>query len=72
MDAIIQTNPNVYFSQFFQDAMVGIMTVDFFILYLWTMVLAKSRYQAWWLSLIPMIGFGLLILFEDKLVKPVR
>jgi hypothetical protein len=72
MDAIIQTNPSVYFSQFFQDAMVGIMTVDFFILYLWTMVLAKSRYQAWWLSLIPMIGFGLLILFEDKLVKPVR
>ena len=72
MDAIIQTNPNVYFLQFFQDVMVGIMTVDFFILYLWTMVLAKSRYQAWWLALIPMIGFGLLILFEDKLLKPSR
>jgi hypothetical protein len=72
IDAMINTNPSNYFSQFFQDAMVGIMTVDFFILYLWTLVLAKSRYQAWWLALIPMIGFGLLILFEDKLVKPSR
>jgi hypothetical protein len=72
IDAVIQTNPSVYFSQFFQDSMVGIMTVDFFILYLWSLLLTKSRYQAWWLALIPMIGFGLLILFEDKLVKPVR
>jgi hypothetical protein len=72
MDAIIQTNPSVYFSHFFQDALVGIMTVDFFILYGWSLVLAKSRYQTWWLAFIPMIGFGLLILFEDKLVKPSR
>lgn len=72
LDAILFTNPSLYFSQFFQDAMVGIMTIDFFILYLWSMALAKSRYQAWWLALIPMIGFGLLILFEDKLIKPVR
>jgi len=72
LNAIIYSNPSVYFSHFFQDAMVGIMTVDFFILYVWSIVLAKSRYQAWWLALIPMIGFGLLILFEDKLIKPVR
>lgn len=72
MDAIINSNPSIYFSQFFQDAMVGIMTVDFFILYLWSLVLATSRYQTWWPALIPMIGFGFLILFEDKLVKPVH
>jgi hypothetical protein len=72
IDAIINTNPSIYFSHFFHDAMVGIMTVDFLILYGWSLVLAKSRYQAWWLSLIPMIGFGLLILFEDKLLKPSR
>jgi hypothetical protein len=72
IDAIINTNPSVYFSHFFHDAMVGIMTVDFLILYGWSVVLAKSRYQAWWLALIPIIGFGLLILFEDKLLKPSR
>ena len=72
IDAMIQTNPSVYFSQFFQDALVGIMTVDFFILYVWSLVLAKSLYQTWWLAFIPMIGFGLLILFNDKLVNPSR
>ena len=71
IDALVNTNPSFYFSQFFQDALVGIMTIDFLILYGWSVVLAKSRYQSWWLALVPMVGFGLLILFENKLVKPI-
>jgi hypothetical protein len=72
MDALLHTNPSFYLSQFFQDALVGIMTIDFLIFYAWSLVLAKSRYSTWWLAFIPMIGFGLLILFEDKLIKPSR
>jgi hypothetical protein len=71
IDALINTNPSFYFSQFFQDALVGIMTIDFLILYGWSLVLAKSRYQPWWLALVPMVGFGLLILLENKVSKPI-
>lgn len=48
------------------------MTIDFLILYTWSVILAKSRYHHWSLALIPMVGFGLLILFEDRSLKPIR
>jgi hypothetical protein len=70
-DALINTDSSYYFSNFFQDSLVGIMTIDFLVLYLWSLVIAQSRYQSWWLAFIPMVGFGLLILFENKFTKPI-
>ncbi len=68
--AVIQGNPQIYFSQFFNDSLVGIMTVDWFALYALTVVIAFSRYKPYaWVSLIPIIGFGCLLVF-DNLCKP--
>jgi hypothetical protein len=72
INAVFITNSTTYFSLFFQDALVGVMTIDFLILYIWSILLASSRYRLWWLSFLPMVGFGLLLLIEDNAVKPVR
>jgi hypothetical protein len=72
VNAVILIHSTTYFSLIFQDALVGIMTIDFLVLFIWSIVLSKSRYQLWWLSFLPMVGFGLLLLIEDNAVKPVR
>jgi hypothetical protein len=72
VNAVILIQSTNYFSLIFQDALVGIMTIDFLVLFIWSIALSKSRYRLWWLSFLPMVGFGLLVLIEDKTVKPVR
>lgn len=55
-------HPMTYFSLFFSDALVGIMTVDFLILWIWSIFLAKHHYRQWYWAFIPMIGFAGLML----------
>lgn len=64
------SDPSLYFSLFFSDALVGIMTVDFLVLYLWTIILARKNYASWWVSFLPMIGFGMLMLTNQKRLSP--
>jgi hypothetical protein len=59
-------DPRTYFSLFFIDSLVGIMTVDFLVLYGWTILLAKRNYPHWWVSFLPMIGFGILMLWHHQ------
>ncbi len=54
--------PSAYFELFFEDALVGIMTIDFLVLYAWSILLAKHHFQTWYWSWIPMIGFAGLML----------
>ena len=63
---IFFSDPSLYFSLFFSDGLVGIMTVDFLVLYVWTIILAKQNYASWWLSFLPMIGFGILMLWHHQ------
>jgi hypothetical protein len=72
VNAVILIHSTTYFSLFFVDALVGIMTIDFLVLFIWSIVLSKSRYRFWWLSFLPMVGFGLLLLIEGNAVKPGR
>ena len=57
--------PELYFSVYFADSLVGIMTVDFLILYVWSVYLAKQRFHHWYIAFVPMIGYGLSIMLFD-------
>ena len=63
--AFWQGNPNQYFQLFMQDSLVGIMTIDFLVLYLWSLYRSKQLFRYWYLSFIPMVGFGLLMLLHQ-------
>jgi hypothetical protein len=63
-------NPITYFSLFFSDALVGIMTVDFLILWIWSILLAKHHYRQWFWAFIPMIGFAGLMLLATIHIHP--
>jgi len=68
--AFIQGNPSVYFEQFFRDSLVGIMTIDWLAIYGLTIVIAFHRHpRYWWINLLPIIGFGGLLILEN-LRKP--
>ena len=55
----------VYFNQFFTDVFIGIMTVDFLVLYGLSILRSRDYSSRWgWLSLIPLFGFSLTYLFE--------
>ncbi|MGA0875782.1 MAG: hypothetical protein ACO3QN_02180 [Bacilli bacterium] len=58
--------PQVYLEAFFTDPMVGIMLIDFFVLYTWSIIRAYQRYHYWYVSFIPMVGFGMLMLGSDR------
>jgi hypothetical protein len=60
-----QGNPISYVSLFFSDALVGIMTIDFFVLYIWSVVRAYQRSRRWYWSLFPIIGFGLVLFLKQ-------
>jgi hypothetical protein len=62
--------PSAYFELFFEDALVGIMTIDFLVLYAWSILLAKHHYQAWYWAWIPMIGFAGLMLIARVRIHP--
>lgn len=59
-------NPELYFNQFLDDALVGIMTVDFFVLYGWSILRSKQLFKSWYVAFIPMIGYGLLMLWNQR------
>ena len=64
--AFILGQPNVYFSLFFEDALVGIMTVDALVLYAWTIIRAKSMSPYWYWSFFPVIGFGIVLWLANR------
>jgi hypothetical protein len=41
------------------------MTMDFLVLYLWSLYRSKQLFRYWYLSFIPMVGFGLLMLLHQ-------
>jgi hypothetical protein len=68
--AFIHGNPSLYFSKFFSDSLVGIMTIDWLAIYGLTIVLSVHRHKQYgWISVIPIIGFGYLLILEN-LRKP--
>jgi hypothetical protein len=64
--AFILGQPSVYFQLFFQDALVGIMTVDALILYAWTILRAKTISPYWYWSFFPVIGFGIVLWLANR------
>jgi hypothetical protein len=52
-----------YLGLFFADSLVGIMTMDFFVLYVWTIIRSTQISSRWWLSFLPIIGFGFVLIF---------
>lgn len=69
MQAFSQGNPHLFFSEFLDDALVGIMTIDFLVLYGWSIYRSNQLFQHWYLAMVPMIGFGLLMLLNKR--KPI-
>ena len=65
LQAFIQGQPSLFFNQFFQDSLVGIMTIDFMVLYGWSIYRSKQLFPQWYVAFIPIIGFGLLMLFNQ-------
>lgn len=65
LQGFIQGQPSLFFNQFFQDSLVGIMTVDFLVLYGWSIYRSKQLFPQWYVAFIPIIGFGLLMLFNQ-------
>jgi hypothetical protein len=63
---LISTMGNtVYFDQFFTDVFIGIMTVDFLVLYGLSILRSRDYSTRWgWLSVIPLFGFSLAYLLE--------
>lgn len=59
-------NPVLYVQQFLSDSLVGIMTVDFLVLYAWSIYRSKQLFRNWYLASIPIIGFGLLMLLNQR------
>lgn len=66
MLGFLNGQPQVYLEAFFSDPMVGIMLVDFFILYTWSIIRAYQQYQDWYVSFIPMLGFGMVMLRSKR------
>jgi hypothetical protein len=66
LQAFLQGNPSQFFSQFFQDSLVGIMTIDFLVLYGWSIYRSKQLFPQWYVAFIPIIGFGLLMLLNHS------
>ncbi|MEY3609891.1 MAG: hypothetical protein RLZZ264_412, partial [Bacillota bacterium] len=64
MQAFLQGHPSLFFNQFFQDSLVGIMTIDFLVLYGWSIYRSKQLFTQWYIAFIPIIGFGLLMLLN--------
>lgn len=63
-------NPQVYMAAFFADPMVGIMLIDFLILYTWSILRAYQQYKDWYISFIPFLGFGILMLRSNRRQQP--
>ncbi len=61
-----QGDPSLYFRHFFQDSLIGIMTVDFLVLYVWSIYRAKQLFDHWKLAFVPIIGFGILMLLDQR------
>jgi len=59
-------NPVLYVRLFLSDSLVGIMTVDFLVLYVWSIYRSKQLFRNWYLASIPVIGFGLLMLLNQR------
>jgi hypothetical protein len=72
ISGILQITNSPYFTMFFSDSLVGIMTVDFLVLYIFSVYRAKQLSRAWYWSLLPIIGFGLVLLMtvNQPLTKP--
>jgi len=66
LQAFILGQPSVYFRLFFQDALVGIMTVDALVLYGWTIIRAKTISPYWYWSFFPVIGFGVVLWLTNR------
>ncbi|PKK94200.1 MAG: hypothetical protein CVV61_00710 [Tenericutes bacterium HGW-Tenericutes-6] len=54
---------NIYIESFKNDAFVHIMTIDFFFLYIHSIILSKKCSKYWYISFIPFVGFSY-ILYE--------
>jgi hypothetical protein len=50
---------NLYLQGLLNDALVGMMTIEVIVLYLWTILRAKTISPPSYVSLLPVIGFGL-------------
>lgn len=53
---------------FYSDSLIHIMTIDFFILYAMSVVVAKKRFKRWPIAFIPVVGaFGLLSFSNEEI-----
>ncbi len=66
IQAFWQGNAYLYFRVFFQDSLVGIMTIDFLVLYIWSIYRSRQLFRPWYLAFVPMVGFGLLMLLNQR------
>lgn len=70
MNGILSNTGGDYFQEFFSDSLVGIMTVDFLVLYGWSIVRSKQISTYWWLSFLPMLGFGIVLILGQPRRQP--
>ncbi|MEY3431105.1 MAG: hypothetical protein RIS53_3 [Bacillota bacterium] len=66
IQGFLQGNATLYFRAFFEDALVGIMTMDFLVLYAWSIYRSRQLFRTWYLAFIPMVGFGWLMLWNQR------
>lgn len=66
MSGLLFGNASLYFQQFFHDPMVGIMVIDFLVLYVWSIRRSYQLFKHWYVSFLPMIGFGILYLLDYR------
>lgn len=64
-------NPTAYLQAWTTDTLVGIMAVDFIVLYGWSIIRSRSLSTSWLWSFLPLIGFGIVLWNSSKRVQPV-